>query len=158
LNAIIYRVLATPVTARTLAKTKGCLMSETSAAAGAAGSGGPGSQLVPQAAATTTTPSVTGGTQFTFVYNSITYDVQFYAPDANGQYGFSLTQTPSGSSTATPLASFIYAGPDAKQPVTAGSWEIKVSLPSSLQIGGLTLSQVSADIGEGTVSPLTAPS
>jgi hypothetical protein len=117
----------------------------------------PGSALVPQATATTT-PSVTGGTQFIFVYNGITYNVEFYAPDANGQYGFSLTQTPSGSTTATPLASFVYAGPDAKTPVTAGAWEIKVALPSSLQIGGLTLSQVSVDIGEGTVSPLTAPS
>jgi hypothetical protein len=118
----------------------------------------PGSALVPQATATATTPSVTGGTQFTFIYNGITYNVEFYAPDANGQYGFSLTQTPSGSTTATPLASFVYAGPDAKTPVTAGAWEIKVALPSSLQIGGLTLSQVSVDIGEGTVSPLTAPS
>jgi hypothetical protein len=142
-----------------LAKTGGCLVSETSAAAGTAGSGEPGSQLVPQATTTTaTTPSVTGGTEFTFVYNSVTYDVLFYAPDANGQYGFTLTQTPAGSTTATPLASFIYAGPDAKQPVTAGSWEIKVALASSLQIGGLTLNQASVDIGEGTVAPLTAPS
>lgn len=133
-------------------------MSETSAATGVAGSGGPGSELVPQATTNTTTPSVTGGTNFTFIYNSITYNVEFYAPDANGQYGLSLTQTPSGGSTATQVALFIYAGPGAKAPATAGSWEIKVALPSSLQIGGLTLSQVSVDIGEGTVSGLSAPS
>ncbi len=109
-------------------------------------------------ATTATTPSVTGATHFTFIYNSTTYDVEFYAPDGKGQYGFSLTQTPQNATTATQLASFVYAGPNATSPVTPGAWEIKVTLPSSLQIGGLTLSQVSVDIGEGTVSPLTEPS
>ena len=112
----------------------------------------PGTAVITPAAATAT-PAVAGGTTFTFVSGTTTYTVEFWAPDSAGQYGVTLTQTPA-SGTSTTVASFVFA-PNATPP---DSWAIKASLPSSLQIGGLTISALSVDLSKGSVQPLTPPS
>ncbi len=111
----------------------------------------PGTVVTPRAAAAVT-PPVAGGTTFTFVSGSTTYTVEFWAPDNNGQYGVTLTQTPA-QGTSTTVASFVFA-PNATPP---DSWEIKASLPSSLQIGGLTINALSVDLKKGSVQALTPP-
>jgi hypothetical protein len=124
-----------------------------SAAASAEPAPNPGTVVTPLAAAAAAAPAVAGGTSFTFVSGSTTYTVEFWAPDSVGQYGMTLTQTPA-SGTRTTVASFVFA-PNA---TPADSWEIKAGLPSSLQIGGLTISSLSVDLKKGTVQPLTPPS
>jgi hypothetical protein len=73
-------------------------------------------------------------------------------PDNTGQYGVTLTQTPA-SGTSTTVASFIFTA----NATPADSWEIKASLPSSLQIGGLTINALTVELKKGSVQPLTPP-
>jgi hypothetical protein len=115
----------------------------------------PQADVTPQAAAAAATPT-TGGIQFDFVYNSKTYTCKVYAGDAYGQYGFTITETDPGSTTATTVASLIYLPPSG---TAAEGWQIQVNLPSPLQIDtNLSLSQLGVEITKGTVHPLTPPS
>lgn len=111
----------------------------------------PGSEVTRLAAAAAT-PGVAGGTTFTFVSGTDSWTVQFWAPDNVGQYGVTLAKTPA-SGTSTTVASFIFA-PNATPP---DSWAIKAGLPSSLQIGGLTINTLTVDLKNGSVQPLTPP-
>lgn len=102
----------------------------------AADSPNAGSVAVPEPAATT--PTTGGGVTFDFVFNSVTYTVQVYAPDTNGQYGFTIT-----SATNT-IASLIYKDDN--------NWAIAAGLPSALQVDtNLTVSKLNVDIAKGTV-------
>jgi hypothetical protein len=99
----------------------------------------PGSEVAPQAAAAAGSPAIGGGVTFDFVFNTITYTVQVYAPDAAGQYGFTITQA------ANTVASLIYKDDN--------NWAITAGLPSSLQVDtNLTVSKLSIDINKGTVT------
>jgi hypothetical protein len=98
---------------------------------------GSGAVEVPEAAATTTTTAA-GGVTFNFDFNNVTYTVQVYAPDTNGQYGFTITQ---GTNT---IASLIYKDDN--------DWAIAAGLPSALQVDtNLTVSKLNIDIRKGTV-------
>ena len=93
-------------------------------------------------AATPAAPSTAGGITFDFVFNSVTYTVQIYAPDSHSQYGFTVTQ---GTTT---IASLIYA--------SDADWAIAAGLPSALQIDStLTVNQLNVNITHGSVQPLT---
>ena len=88
------------------------------------------------------TPAVGGGVTFDFVFNTMTYTVQVYAPDSNGQYGFSVTQ---GSTT---IASLIYKDTD--------DWKIAVGLPAAFVVDPtLTINALTMDIQHGTVTALS---
>jgi hypothetical protein len=89
-------------------------------------------------AATAATSTTGGGVTFDFVFNSVTYTVQVYAPDQNGQYGFTITQA------TTTIASLIYKDDN--------NWSIAAGLPSALQVDtNLTVNKLSVDINKGTV-------
>jgi hypothetical protein len=114
----------------------------------------PEGAVTPEAAAATVT-TTTGGISFDFVYNNNTYTCKVYAGDAHGQFGFTITETTSGASTATTVASLIYLPPSA---TTAEGWQIQVNLPNPLQIDtNLSLSQLGVEITKGTVYPLAPP-
>ena len=99
----------------------------------------PGAELVAQAATAAGSPTTGGGVTFDFVFNGVTYTVQVNAPDAAGQYGFTITQ---GGNT---IASLIYKDDN--------NWAIAAGLPSSLQVDtNLTVSKLSIDISKGTVT------
>jgi hypothetical protein len=86
--------------------------------------------------------AVGGGVTFDFVFNTVTYTVQVYAPDANGQYGFAITQ---GTTT---IASLIYKD--------TNDWKIAVGLPRSFEVDpNLTINTLTMDIQHGTVTPLS---
>ena len=115
-------------------------MSDTEPATGPAGSlPTPGSEVAAQAPPPVS-PVTGGGVTFDFVFNNVTYTVQVYAPDANGQYGFKVTQA------ANTIASLIYKDDN--------NWEIAAGLPSALQVDtNLTVSKLSIDISKGTTTP-----
>ena len=116
----------------------------------------PEAAVTPQAAAAAAVTTTTGGISFDFVYNTKTYTCKVYAGDAHGQYGFTITETDSGSTTATTVASLIYLPPSG---TAAEGWQIQVNLPSALQIDtNLSLSQLGVEITKGTVYPLAPPS
>jgi hypothetical protein len=99
----------------------------------------PGSAVAPQAAPAASSPTAGGGVTFDFQFNNVTYTVQVYAPDTNGQYGFQITQA------ATTIASLIYKDDN--------NWEISAGLPSALQVDtNLTVSKLNIDINKGTVT------
>jgi hypothetical protein len=115
----------------------------------------PEAAVAPQAAAAAAT-TTTGWVSFNFVYNSKTYTCEVCTGDAHGQYGFTITETPSGATTATTVASLVYLPPTG---TAAEGWQIQVNLPSALQIDtNLSLSQLGVEITKGTVYPLTPPS
>jgi hypothetical protein len=107
-------------------------------------------RAVPAAATVTGT-----GIKFDFTYNSVDYEVQVYAPDQHGQYGFAVTEAPTASGgTTTTVASLIYA-PVTSTNTTEG-WEIAVTLPKSLQVdSNLTVNLLSVNLTKGTVQPLS---
>jgi len=116
----------------------------------------PEAAVTPQAAAAAAVTTTTGGISFDFVYNTKTYTCKVYAGDAHGQYGFTITETDSGSATTTTVASLIYLPPIG---TAAEGWQIQVNLPSALQIDtNLSLSQLGVEITKGTVYPLAPPS
>jgi len=95
--------------------------------------------VVPAAAASSITVP---GVNFSFIYGATTYDVQVYAPDSNGQYGFKVTQ---GS---TVIAALTYK--DDKD------WQIAVGLPAAFKVdGNLTINALNVNIQNGTVVPLS---
>jgi hypothetical protein len=101
----------------------------------------PAAVAVPEAASPAAA-ATGGGITFNFVFNNTTYTVQVYAPDANGQYGFAITQ---GTTT---IASLIYKDDD--------DWSIAAGLPSALQVDtNLTINQLNLNISHGTVSALS---
>ena len=98
---------------------------------------GSGAVEVPEAAAAATTTAA-GGVTFNFDFNNVTYTVQLYAPDSNGQYGFTITQ---GANT---IASLIYKD--------GNDWAIVAGLPSALQVDtNLTVSKFNININKGAV-------
>jgi hypothetical protein len=110
-------------------------------------------ELAPQAVPAAVTATGTGIT-FQFTYNSVDYNVQVYAPDSHGQYGFTVTEAPTtAGGTTTTVASLVYA------PVTATNttegWEIQVTLPKALQVdSNLTVNTLTVDITKGSVQAL----
>jgi hypothetical protein len=110
-------------------------------------------QLAQQSAPAATTTTGTGIT-FQFTYNSVDYNVQVYAPDSHGQYGFMVTEAPTtAGGTTTTVASLIYA--PATPPSTTEGWEIQVTLPKALQVdSNLTVNTLTVDITKGTVQAL----
>lgn len=95
--------------------------------------------VAPAAAASSVTVP---GVNFSFVYGTTTYDVQVYAPDSNGQYGFKVTQ---GS---TVVAALTYK--DDKD------WQIAVGLPAAFKVDeNLTINALNVNIQNGTVVPLS---
>lgn len=103
----------------------------------------------PQAATATGT-----GITFQFTYNSVDYNVQVYAPDSHGQYGFTVTEAPTtAGGTTTTVASLVYAPVTATN--TSEGWEIQVTLPKALQVDtNLTVNSLTVDITKGTVQAL----
>jgi hypothetical protein len=101
----------------------------------------PGSEVMPQATAAATSSTTGGGITFDFVFNSVTYTVQVYAPDATtGEYGFAITQA------GNTIASLIYKDDN--------NWAIAAGLPSNLQVDtNLMISKLNIDISKGTVTP-----
>jgi hypothetical protein len=89
------------------------------------------------------TPTVGGGVTFDFVFNSVTYSVQVFAPDPQtGQFGFTITQA------TTTIASLIYKDTE--------DWKIEVGLPGNFQVdSSLTINALTVDIQHGTVTPLS---
>jgi hypothetical protein len=115
----------------------------------AEGHSGVGGELSPQATGTTSTG---GSLSFGITFKGTEYLISVYAPDPNGQYGFTVTYT---NSTTTPpstvtVASLIYKDEN--------DWQVIASIPKALQLdSNLTVNQLSIDLVEGTVSPLPAP-
>jgi hypothetical protein len=100
----------------------------------------PETAAIAPAAATSsiTVPGVT----FSFIYGSTTYDVQVFAPDSHGQYGFRVTQ---GS---TVIAALTYKDDN--------DWQIAVGLPAAFKVdGNLTINALNVNIQNGTVVPLS---
>jgi hypothetical protein len=100
----------------------------------------------------TTTPAAGGGLSFQITFNSVVYTVTVYAPDANQQYGFTVTYSNSATTppTTVTVASLIYKDEN--------DWQVIAALPKALQIDtNLTVNQLNIDLTEGTVSPLTPP-
>jgi hypothetical protein len=86
--------------------------------------------------------AATGGNcQFNFVFNGVTYTVQVYVPDTNGQYGFAVTQA------GNPIAALTYKDDQ--------NWSISVGLPPNLQIDtNLMVKNLNINIEHGAVVPL----
>ncbi len=127
-------------------------MSE-SGQAGAPAEGQPdtGAELAPHATTTGTT-STEGGLSFQITFKETVYTVSVYAPDPNGQYGFTVTYT---NSTTTPASTVTVASLIYKD---ESDWQVIASLPKALQLDtNLTVNQLSLDLAEGTVTPLPAP-
>lgn len=113
-------------------------MSDTEPATGPSKSG---SEVAAQAAAAAASSTTGGGITFDFVFNSVTYTVQVYAPDtATAEYGFTITQA------GNTIASLIYKDDN--------NWAIAAGLPSNLQVDtNLMISKLNIDISKGTVTP-----
>jgi hypothetical protein len=118
----------------------------------AEGQSGVEGELSPQATTTTGTTSTGGSLSFGITFKGTPYLVSVYAPDPNGQYGFTVTYTDSTTTPASTItvASLIYKDEN--------DWQIIASLPKALQVDtNLTVNQLSIDLVEGAVSPLPAP-
>jgi hypothetical protein len=95
--------------------------------------------VVPAAAASSITIP---GVKFSFVYGTTTYDVQVYAPDSHGQYGFMVSQ---GN---TVVAALTYKDEQ--------DWQIAVGLPAAFKVdGNLTINSLNVNIQNGTIVPLS---
>jgi hypothetical protein len=114
-----------------------------------------GTELAAQAAGPATTTVTGTGISFDFTYLQKNYTAKVYAQDEHGQYGFTVTETPTTpGGTATIIASLIYA-PVTSTNATEG-WEIAVALPTSLQVdSNLTVNALTVNITKGTVQPLS---
>jgi hypothetical protein len=124
----------------------------TQAGVPADGQSGAGKELSPQATAAAGTSSAGGSLSFQITFKEIVYTVSVYAPDPNGQYGFTVTHT---NSTTTPASTITVASLIYKD---ESDWQVIASLPQALQLdSNLTVNQLSIDLLEGTVSPLPTP-
>jgi hypothetical protein len=100
---------------------------------------------------TGTTPATSGNLSFQVTFKEVVYTIDVYAPDANKQYGFTVTyeDTSTNPATTVTVASLIYKD--------ESDWQVIAALPKSLQLDtNLTVNQLSIDLTEGTVSALSS--
>lgn len=88
--------------------------------------------------------SLNGSFTLGIKYGAKVYSLTVTIPTGTGgEYVFALTETPDGG-TALDLASFKFKD--------GSNWAVKVSLPSPVTFGSVTLQTLSLSLGSGTVS------